>query len=75
MTKTTMIVGHTRIITRSCRDPETVVSNFWSSGGVRSRPHAACAVGRQRRAAAAASAAAAAGAAVVAAGAALYPNW
>jgi len=27
----------TRTTTRSCRDPETAVSNFWSPGGVRGR--------------------------------------
>jgi len=57
----------TRTTTRSCRDPETAVSNFWSPGAVRGRP-------QRVPSAAAAGGAVSAGAAAGAAGAAVYPN-
>jgi len=38
----------TRTTMRSCLDPKTPVSNFWSPGGLR-RQAAACAVGQQCR--------------------------
>jgi len=59
-----MSVLLTSTTTRSCRDPETTVSSFWSPDGVRGRP--------QRDASAAS--AAGAGAAAVADSAAVYPN-
>ena len=39
----------TRTTTRSCRDPETAVSNFWSLGGVRGRPQRVLSDGSGRR--------------------------
>jgi len=33
-----MLASRTGTTTRSCRDPETDVSNFWSPGGIRGRP-------------------------------------
>jgi len=62
---TSLFLYYTRTTTRSCRDPETAITNFWS-GGVHGRP--------QRVPLAASVAAAAAGAAAVAPGAVVYPN-
>jgi len=40
-------VDKTRTTTRSCREPETAVSNFWSPGGVQ-RPQRAAGSGGRR---------------------------